>query len=202
MPGLTCNFIFVSQLTYHYNCFVQFTNGLCVIQDRTSRMLIGAGERRDGLYYFRGTPRVHAMKANGVVSLDHWHKRLGHPSLQVTKLVLRVNLRDKKIGLNKNCDVCQRAKQSRDKFPINEYNASAIFELIQCDLWGPYGIISSCGASYFFTIVDYFSRAAWIYLLVDKKEVPNILKVFFSMVERQFDKLQFYEVITGLNSLV
>ena len=70
MPGLTCILIFVSQLTYHYNCFVQFTNGLCVIQDRTSRMLIGAGERRDGLYYFRGTPRVHAMKANGVVSLD------------------------------------------------------------------------------------------------------------------------------------
>ena len=27
----------------------------------------------------------------------------------------------------------------------------------------------------------------WIYLLLDKKEVPNILKMFFSMVERQFD---------------
>ena len=106
----------------------------------------------------------------------------------MTKLVPGVNLRDKKNGLNKYCDVYQRAKQSRDTFPVNEYNASAIFELIHCDLWGPYGIISSCGASYFFTIVDYFSRAAWIYLLVNKKEVPTILKVFFSMVERQFDK--------------
>ena len=188
VPGLTCNLISVSQLTDHYNCFVQFTNGLCVIQDRTSRMLIGAGERRDGLYYFRGMSRVHAMKVNGVASLDLWHKRLGHPSLQVTKLVPEVDLRDKNKRLNKNCDVCQRAKQSRDKFPVSKHKASAIFELIHCDLWGPYRTISSCGASYFLTIVDDLSRAVWIYLLVEKKEVPNILKMFFSMVERQFDK--------------
>ena len=154
-------------------------------------MLIGAGERRDGLYYFMGMLRVHAKKANGVVCLNLSHKRLGHPSLQVTKLVPRVNLRDKKIGLNKNCDVYQRVKQSSDKFPVSEYNAYAIFELIHCDLWGPYGTISSCGASYFFTIIDDFSRAVWIYLLVDK-EVPNILKMFFSMVERQLiSKLKF-----------
>ena len=90
--------------------------------------------------------------------------------------------------MNKNCDVCQRATQSRDKFHVSEHNTSTIFELIHYDLWGPYRTISSCGASYFFTIVDDFSRAIWIYLLVDKKEIPNILKMFFSMVERQFDK--------------
>ena len=44
VPGLTCNLISMSQLTDHYNCFVQFTNGLCVIQHRTSRMLIGVVE--------------------------------------------------------------------------------------------------------------------------------------------------------------
>ena len=61
-----------------------------------------------------------------------------------------------------------------------------IFELIHCDLWGPYRTVSSCGASYFLTIVDDFSRAVWIYLLVDKKEVSSMLKQFFAMVERQF----------------
>ncbi|KAK3012177.1 hypothetical protein RJ639_010476 [Escallonia herrerae] len=45
VPGLTCNLIYVSQLIDHSDCFVQFTNSLCVIQGRTSRMLIGAGER-------------------------------------------------------------------------------------------------------------------------------------------------------------
>ena len=90
VEGLTCNLISVLQLTDHYNYFVQFTNHLCVIQVRTLRMLIGTGERRDGLYYFQGMPHaVHAIKVRNVAPLDLWHKRLGHPSLQVTKLVLK-----------------------------------------------------------------------------------------------------------------
>ncbi|KAK3030496.1 hypothetical protein RJ639_038802 [Escallonia herrerae] len=45
VPGLICNLISVSQLIDHSDCFVQFTISLCVIQGRTLRMLIGAGER-------------------------------------------------------------------------------------------------------------------------------------------------------------
>ena len=110
VPGLTCKLISVSQLTDYHNCFIQFTSGLCVIQDRTLRTLIGAGERRDGLYFFRGVPRVQALTASGMASLDLWHKRLGHPSLQITKLVPEVSVRKPKTKLNKSCDVCQRAK--------------------------------------------------------------------------------------------
>ena len=186
--GLTCNLISVSQLTDHYNCLVQFTNNLCVVQDRTTRMLIGAGERRDGLYYFRGMTQVQAMKATSGVSLDVWHKRLGHPSLKVTKLVPGVSVKENKYRLEKNCEVCQRAKQTRDKFPVSEHKASSIFELIHCDLWGPYNTPSSCGATYFLTIVDDYSRSVWVYLLVDKTEVSHTMKMFFSLVERQFNK--------------
>jgi len=52
VPQLTCNLIFVTQLFDDTNCIVQITNALCVIQDRTTRKLIGAGERADGLYFF------------------------------------------------------------------------------------------------------------------------------------------------------
>ena len=187
VPGLTCKLISMSQLIDHYNCIVQFTNKFCVIQNRTSRMLIGAGERRDGLYYFWGVMNVKAMKIDCMGSLDLWHKRLGHPSLQVTKLIPGLCLKENNSRMNKICDVCQRAKQSRDKFPISEHKASAIFEMIHCDLWGPYRTASSCGASYFLTIVDDFSRSVWIYLLVDKTEVSHTLKMFFIMVERQFN---------------
>ncbi|KAK3017876.1 hypothetical protein RJ639_004172 [Escallonia herrerae] len=93
VPGLTCNLISVSQLIDHSDCFVQYTNSLCVIQGRTSRMLIGAGERRDGLYYFRAIPSIKAMKVNGACSLDLWHKRLGYPSPQMIKLVPVVDLK-------------------------------------------------------------------------------------------------------------
>ena len=151
-------------------------------------MLIGAGERRDGLYYFKGIPRINTMKISNQASLDLWHQRLGHPSLRITKLVPEVHSSNQENSLNKNCDVCQRAKQRRDKFCVSENKTLGIFELIHCDLWGPYRTVSSCGASYFLTIVDDFSRAVWIYLLVDKKEVSSMLKQFFAMVERQFDR--------------
>nr|GMC73275.1 retrovirus-related Pol polyprotein from transposon TNT 1-94 [Ipomoea batatas] len=47
--------------------------------DRTSRMLIGAGERRNGLYYFRKIPSIRVSKVDSGGSLELWHKRLGHP---------------------------------------------------------------------------------------------------------------------------
>lgn len=50
VPQLNCNLISVSHLSDDLNFVVQFTNNLCVIQDRTLRTLIGVGERRDGLY--------------------------------------------------------------------------------------------------------------------------------------------------------
>jgi len=128
-------------------------------------------ERRDGLYYFKGTPRISAVKIDKGASLDLWHERLGHPSMRLIKLVPTVGFQ--KIGdhLNKCGDICQRAKQTRQKFPVSDFRASDVFELIHCDLCGPYRHVSSCGASCFFTIVDDDSRAMWIYLLTDKKEV-------------------------------
>lgn len=38
----------------------------------------------------------------------------------------------------------------------------------------------------FLTIIDDFSRAVWIYLLVNKTEVSRYLYQFLAMVERQF----------------
>ena len=38
------------------------------------------------------------------------------------------------------------------------------------------------------TIVDDYSRAVWIYLRIDKKEVTQMLLNFFALVERQFNK--------------
>ena len=54
--GLNCNLISVSQIIDDLDCIVQFTKKLCVIQDPVTRMLIGAGERKDGLCFFRNLP--------------------------------------------------------------------------------------------------------------------------------------------------
>jgi len=74
VPGLSCNLISVSQLIDHSNCTIQFTHNMCVIQDCTSRKLIGDGEHRDGLYYFNGILLITALKVDKGTSLDLWHQ--------------------------------------------------------------------------------------------------------------------------------
>lgn len=121
----------------------------------------------DGLYYFSKAPSVSTVQAKS--SLELWHRRLGHPSEQVVKLLPHVF--SNKEHLDTHCEVCLPTKHSRDKFPLSQNKTCRIFEKIHCDLWGPYRHVSSCGARYFLTIVDDFSPCTWVYLLMDKLEV-------------------------------
>ncbi|CAH9143337.1 unnamed protein product [Cuscuta epithymum] len=158
-------------------------------QDRVSRKLIGVGERRNGLYYLRESPTAQILMIDGgkqSSTFDIWHKRMGHPSGKVMHWLAPVS--DLKGSFSSACDICFRAKQTRDSFPDSNNKTSRIFELIHCDLWGPYNTPSSCGAKMFLTIVDDYSRAVWIYLLLDKTEVFKMFMAFIAMVERQFSK--------------
>lgn len=120
--------------------------------------------------------------------MDLWHKRLGHPFLKISKLIPQVSRHRDINVVNKACEVCFRAKQTREKFPLSQNKASSAFELIHCDLWGAYQTPSTCGAFYFLTIIDDYSRAVWVYLLTDKREVSTMLHNFLALVERQFNK--------------
>ena len=67
-PDLQCNLIFITQLTDDMSCVLLFTKTFCVIQDLHLRTLIGVGERRYGLYYFRDFPRISALNIDEVSS--------------------------------------------------------------------------------------------------------------------------------------
>lgn len=122
VPQINCNLISVTQLCDESNCYVQFTDKMCVIQDHLTRTVIGVGERQDGLYFFRGVPGVRVMAVDCVVDL--WHQRMGHPSEKVLKLLPHVSNSTRKN--NSICDVCPRAKQCRESFPISSSKASHI----------------------------------------------------------------------------
>lgn len=108
--------------------------------------------------------------------MDLWHQRLGHPSDKVLQSLSFVN---SSCFSNKPCKVCHQAKHSRDKFYISSSRAHSRFEIIHFDLWGKYHTASSCGAQYFLTLVDDFSRVVWVYLLFDKTEVYKMFCSFF-----------------------
>lgn len=161
VEGLSCHLISVSQLTRDSTCIFQISDKFCTIQDRTTRTLIGAGEQIHGLYFFRSLS-VAAALVTGCTdqfSRDVWHRRLGHPSLKVVdKLPISGFSSSSGLG-NKACDICIRAKHSRDSFPVSLNKTTTPFELIHCDLWGPYRTPALCGAQYFLTILDDFQEA-------------------------------------------
>ncbi|KAJ1407550.1 Retrovirus-related Pol polyprotein from transposon TNT 1-94 [Sesbania bispinosa] len=118
VPTLSCNLLSISQLTDETtNCVVYFTNNLCVMQDCTSKMLIGVGERRDGLYFFKGIRSEKAHKASGTGELNLWHQCMGHPSFKVTKLASNMSERsdepvEEGINPTPNVDTLEHVRQS------------------------------------------------------------------------------------------
>ncbi|XP_074306643.1 uncharacterized protein LOC141641898 [Silene latifolia] len=115
--------------------------------DRSLKRTIGVGELRDGLYWIcvGAETLVNNVKADG--SLDLWHQRLGHPSAKVVKAIpFARNFISNKEHV---CEACHFAKQHRSSFDLNNKRASGLFDLVHCDLWGPYRIPSSCGAKWF-----------------------------------------------------
>jgi len=122
---------------------------------------------------------MRAYKTNGLHSIDLWHKRLGYPSLKITQLIPKVRKHKDSNVVNKTCEVYFRAKQTREKFPLSEHKTNSAFELIHCDLWGPYRTPSTCGAIYFLTIVDDYSCVVWVYLLADKQRSIDHASQFF-----------------------
>ncbi|RVW83549.1 Retrovirus-related Pol polyprotein from transposon RE2 [Vitis vinifera] len=68
---------------------IRLSNNITLKNDHT-RELIGTGVRRDGLYYFGGTEGdsvQHVSVHNAATTLELWHKRMGHPSEKVVKLL-------------------------------------------------------------------------------------------------------------------
>ena len=112
------------------------------------------GEDPEGLYYFRsmeGMLSVKTLKTAWTNSFNIWHQRLGHPSDKVLGFLPTI---DKNGDSSVRCEVCFQAKQSRTEFVSSKNKASTIFEIIHCDLWGPYKTPTFCDAFYFLTIVD------------------------------------------------
>ncbi|KAL9233052.1 hypothetical protein vseg_008093 [Gypsophila vaccaria] len=187
VPNFNYNLLSVSQLLSAQRISIQFTNTECVIQDLASMMRIGVGRLLDGLYFLEMGEPVHVNVVTRKETNKLWHQRLGHPSMQAME-----HLPD--ITKNKSnsdflfCDICVRAKQTRSTFPLSNNKASLPFELLHCDVWGPYRPNRACNSRYFLTIVDDFSRCLWVYLMKTKDEVSRLLIDFFALVDRQFER--------------
>jgi hypothetical protein len=98
---------------------------------------------------------------------------------------------DPNISVNTNncCTVCPLAKQHPLPFPVNDSTSNKIFDLVHCDIWGPFSTDSLNGVKYFLTIVDDFSRFTWVHLMVSKSQTRYLLVSFINLVADQFNTM-------------
>ena len=64
--------------------------------------------------------------------------------------------------------------------------ASAPFELVHSDVWGPCSVLSPIGFKYFVTIVNNFSRVTWLYQRKSLFELFSHFSVFCAKIQTQF----------------
>lgn len=190
VPKYTVNLLSVHKLARDNKLFIGFDEYKCYIQDLQHQKTLATGSQRKGLYFLDFTSTNNFIKSNNIISYHSdplWHKRLGHPSDQVLKVLKR------KIDIKGNfnsspCDICHFSKQTREPFPLSDDKSTSVGDIIHLDVWGPYRITSREGFKYFLTVVDDYSRAVWVYLLKNNHEVAKNIIEFHNYLKNQFNK--------------
>ena len=146
------------------------------------KQVIGRGRESGGLYILE-TKVPTPVACSGVVTPFEVLFRLGHPSLALLK-----KLYPQFSSLSSlNCESCHYAKLHRVHLsPRVNKRASALFELVHSDVWGPYPILSSIGFRYFVTFMDDFSRVTWLYLMKIRSDLFSHFIVFCAQIQTQF----------------
>ena len=94
-----------------------------------------------------------------------WHLRLGHASDdKLQHCVSDMSSFDS----NKDGIVCPIAKHKHLPFPNSNHLFDHAFDMIHCDVWGPFAKATHDGFKYFLTIVDDATRSTWVYLMKSK----------------------------------
>jgi hypothetical protein len=194
VPFFSFNLISVSQLTKTISCCLLFFANTCYIHHLHPWKTIGVGRESGGLFHLQCTPdssipclspTTHSFSVTTPIPSSTYHCRLGHLSDARMKLLSsqhsHISFQSKKC-----CNVCPLAKQHRLVFPISHSISANPFDLVHCDIWGPYSTASLTGAKYFITIVDDCTRYTWVHLMNNKAQVRSMLCSFFQLVATQF----------------
>ncbi|GJS36032.1 putative RNA-directed DNA polymerase [Tanacetum coccineum] len=143
MAEYSVTLVSVHKIAKDSKFIVGFDESKCFLisQDLMDVKLMGIGRQVNGLYFFDKLEGniLHSNMSNS--TLFNWHDRLGHPSDQVLE-ELKHDLCLKNNIDNKSCEICLKAKQTREPFPLSEHKSTALGELVHLDLWGPYKVVS------------------------------------------------------------
>ena len=86
---------------------------------------------------------------------------------------------------------CIKGKQTKQISKNSTTRNNELLRLIHTDICGPFDTPSWVCENYFITFIDEFLHYFYLYLLHEKSQSVDVLKVFIDEVERQFGSVTF-----------
>ena len=170
---------------------VLFEGSSCKILTNANKE-IGVADQVNNLYKLRIKQPHKIMQVQCNSSCQHyWHKLFGHRDINALKLMqsgkLIDNFKMSDCGVRKVCEICTKSKLTKKPFPkISDSKSSRVLDLIHTDICGPMQTITPSGKRYILTFIDDYSRYTFVYLLKEKSELFEKLKIFVEMVYNKF----------------
>ncbi|XP_071714361.1 uncharacterized protein [Rutidosis leptorrhynchoides] len=145
VPEYTVSLLSVYCMLRDSKLFVSFNESTCYIHDLKCVRTLVTGSQVDGLYILNSNIEGNNSCVTNVnsscVSKSIWHDRLGHPSDHVLN-ILKGDLKISKIGSHDHCEVCHKAKQTKDPFLLSDHVSYKLGQLVHMHVWGPYKIVA------------------------------------------------------------
>ncbi|GKB04819.1 ribonuclease H-like domain-containing protein, partial [Tanacetum coccineum] len=198
IPKYCVTLISVHKLIKENKVIVAFDKNRCYFlnQDLNLKNVLRIGEQCEGLYYYNDKgikSNTSIFRFQCMLSQHDCHCSLGHPEdpvLNVLKDSLNIDKKDNTIC----CEICQRAKQTKEHFSLIDHKSKSLGDLVHLDLWGPYKVTSSKGFRFFLIVVDDYTRAVWVYLIKSKDEDSEVGKNDSTNVFQDVNHINFFDI--------
>lgn len=154
---------------------------------RQARLSLIGTMSNQGLYTIQLTSKSIEGNELAAVSLEEWHKRFGHASVDS---ILQLSRKDSVVGLDfksktkESCQPCNEAKITRVSHPPRaSTSASETTAILHLDTCGPFRRTSLGGSKYFLIAVEKYSKYILISFVANKAQIPNGVKRIIHRVE-------------------
>ena len=134
---------------------------------------------------------ANAIKVSNTELAMKKHQELGHTSFQYMKSMVKdglldpITTQDLDTLIKRKCLTCVQGKSVKRGFPTSTTRSTRLLELIHTDLSGPFPFTSFGGSRYILTFIDDYSRWTWTYPIPDKRDIPEKVEYWISLVENQ-----------------
>lgn len=185
LDGLNFNFRIGNNVFYLFKNSYYYGSGILVDGLYRFNLYVNFKESLFNIEHVVGSKR----NTNNESSAYLWHQRLGYISKErVMGLMKGEILPQLDFGDWNIYSDCIKGKHTKQIPKSSSTRNSELLELIHTDICGPFDIPYWGGENYFITFIDDFSRYCYLYLLHEKSQSMDMLKVFIDEVEIQLDR--------------